>query len=84
MGFVANWYPDFVRFHYDDCHYSKANEPNNRWLRDRWHDCDTIAEVVAWRDGVRPNSPIIMCKLCKKRHGPGAIALVDSLERGRG
>ena len=83
MGFVANWYPTFVRFHYDDCHHSKAENPKDRWKSERWYDCDTIAEVVDWAARTRPDSPINMCKHCENRHGAGAIALVDSLERIR-
>ena len=41
MGFVTNGYRNFVRLHYDHCHSSKADRPEDRWIQSSWYDCDT-------------------------------------------
>lgn len=47
MGFVAKWTEHrTVRLHYDDCRYSKASDPNDRWIPEAWRDADTLDEAT--------------------------------------
>lgn len=76
MGFVAKWTEHrTVRLHYDDCRYSKASDPNDRWIPEAWRDADTLDEATNWAKRTKPDWKIVLCKFCEARHGRPELPL---------